>query len=439
VRNNLDSQFYDTIQEAKVSNEEIENRLVRNAKTAAMVTSTFVQLAVAQHLFGKAFESIAGYNPSFDIISTLATMFGFDDDEESEDTVLDNIEQGFLELLEDMPYTSTFTGGRIPIASALPVKQFVTGKDSYGNEKSRWETIGEVAPYYVLPGGYGQIKKTAQGIGMFLPNEAHPVTGSYTDKGKLRFPVEATPANVIQAGLFGQYASKNAREYFDNGYDSLNAKQIQEYQDVELPIGDYWKYREGLSGLKTNEEKAEYINSLDIKDWQKNLLMNNQLDRKEDVDMSNYDDFADWEEFDYAQQNPEKYDFLKSNGISYREYANADEDKKDDYDWAYEYPELYAVSKAVSSDVSEYRQYAKALDKINSKNAYGKTVKGLSEERVVEYLNGLDIEIEAKYVLFRKKFPSNDRYNGDIIKYIRNNRNMTDDEKTTALKKLGLQ
>jgi hypothetical protein len=68
VRNQLDSQFYDTIQEAKASNEDIKNGLARNANTAAKVTSTFVQLAVAQHLFGQAFESVAGYNPAFDII-----------------------------------------------------------------------------------------------------------------------------------------------------------------------------------------------------------------------------------------------------------------------------------------------------------------------------------------------------------------------------------
>jgi hypothetical protein len=35
VRNQLDSQFYDTVQETKVSNEHIENELARNAKTAA--------------------------------------------------------------------------------------------------------------------------------------------------------------------------------------------------------------------------------------------------------------------------------------------------------------------------------------------------------------------------------------------------------------------
>lgn len=213
VRNQLDSQFYDTIQEAKVSTENIENDLARNAAKAAKIASTFFQLAVLQHLFGKAFESVAGYNPAFDIVEALIKVFGWDDDENDEDTVLDNVEEGFLTLLGDLPYTSTLTGGRIPIASALPIEQLVTGKDDYGNEKSRLETLKETAPYYVLPAGYGQIKKTAQGLGMF--DDDRPIAGSYTDSGNLRFSVEDTVGNRVQAALFGQYANENARAYFD--------------------------------------------------------------------------------------------------------------------------------------------------------------------------------------------------------------------------------
>lgn len=441
VRNQLDSQFYDTIQEAKASNEDIENALAKNAKTAAKVTSTFVQLAVAQHLFGKAFESVAGYNPAFDIIEVLATMFGFDDDEESEDTVLDNIEQGFLELLEDLPYTSTFTGGRIPISSALPIEQFVTGKDDYGNEKSRLETLAEAAPYYILPTGYGQFKKTYQGLKMFNTDEKHPVVGSYTNKGNLRFPVEDTIGNRIQAGLFGQYANENAREYFDNDYAPLEEKQIQEYMDVDLPIGDYWKYREGLTGLKTNAEKADYINSLDISDWQKNLLMNNLLDRKEDVDMSNYDDYSSWEEFDFAQKYPEKYAILQEQGISVSDYKKYYEESAfiytDTFSTMANNPEKYTLSKAVTDDLIQYEQYTTDLSNIKAdKDANGKSISGSKKEKVIDYINNLDIDYGAKIILFRSKYPDDDSYNEDIINYLNEREDITYEEMVTILTEL---
>ena len=473
VRNQLDSQFYDTIQEAKASNEQIENGLVSNAKTAAKVTSSLFQLAVLQHLFGKAFESVAGYNPAFDIVSVLATALGFDDDEESEDTALDNIEQGFLELLEDLPYTSTFTGGRIPISSALPIEELVKGVDQYGNEKSRLETLKEVAPYYVLPGGYGQIKKTKQGLSMF--SEEHPVSGSYSEREKevsqktfqgngkdtyfdlgtayidpeyepivtidgnvvdnysfdyengliffteppakkaqisvefrdsglsMRFPVEDTFGNRLQAGIFGQYASKNAREYFDNDVAPLNAEQIKEYRDLEAPIGDYWDYRKGLSGLKTIAEKADYINSLDLADWQKNLLINNIANRKEAIDMTNYDNYGSFEEFDYAQKNPEKY--------------------------------------ALATVVGGYEPFAKYSSDLNDieadKDSNGKTISGSRKKKVMAYIESLDIDRGQKLILHKSQYKSDTSYNRAIIEYLKSRDDISIDQRKTILTELG--
>ena len=436
VRNQLDSQFYDTIQEAKVSNEDIENRLLRNAKTAAKVGSTFFQLAVAQHVFGKAFESVAGYNPAFDIIEALATAFGWDDDEEDEDTVLDNIEQGFLVLLEDLPYTSTFTGGRIPISSALPVKQLITGKDQYGNEKSRLKTLAEVAPYYVAPGGYGQVKKTVAGLKMF--SSEHPIAGSYTDSGNLRFPVEDTLANRAQAAIFGQWASSNARDYFDNERKALTPKQTQELIDVDMSIQDYWNYREGLSGLSTLEQKLFYIDSLNLTTAQKNVLANNLTDRQEAIDMSDYDQFPSLAEFDYANDNPEKYAFFGKIGITYEQYQNADDDAKDAYNWAFKNPEQYTLSKAVAGDVVEYRKYASDLYDIKAdKDEDGKSISGSRKEKVIDYINSLDIDYGAKLILFKNEYNSDNESNYEIIEYLNNREDISFEEEVTILRELG--
>ena len=436
VRNQLDSQFYDTIQEAKVSNEETQNALWRNTKTAAKVTSTFFQLAVAQHLFGKVFESIAGYNPAFDIIEAIIKTFGWDDEEDSEDTTLDNIGQGFLSLLEDMPYSSLATGGRVPMASALPIEQLIKGKDQYGNEKSRLETVKETIPYYVLPGGYGQIKKTTQGLGMF--DDSLPIAGSYTDSGNLRFPVDETPKNIAQAAIFGQYASDNARDYFDNERQPLKEKQIQEFIDVDIPIREYWDYREGLKDLQTIDEKFDYIASLDLPIDKKNILVNNVTDRKEPVDLTDYDEFKDYEEFDYAVKNPEKYEFLQSVGVSVDEYQSFDDDTKDAYTWAYNNPEGYTLSKAAASDVVTYREYAKALDEIKAdKDADGKTISGSRKEKVINYLNTLDADYGEKLILFKNEYNADDTYNYEIIDYLNNREDLSYAETVTILRKLG--
>jgi hypothetical protein len=392
-----------------------------------------------QHLFGKAFESVAGYNPAFDIIEALVKAFGWDDEEEDEDTVLDNIEEGFLSLLGDLPYTSTLTGGRIPIASALPVTQFIKGEDQYGNEKNRWQTLGEAAPYYVLPGGYGQIKKTKAGLEMF--DEDLPIAGSYTDSGGLRFPVEDTIGNRVQAGLFGQWASENARDYFDNERKPLKEKQIQELIDTEMPIKDYWDYREGLSEHEKLEDKIDYIAGLDLPISTKNILVNNVTDRKNPIDLTNYDEFATYEEFDFASKNPEKYEFLEANNISYAAYTISDGAKETYdavYEWVNNYPDKVTVSKAVTDNVVTYRRYAKDLDAIRAdKTSSGKTINGSAKEKKWNYIDSLDIDYGAKLILFKNEYNADDTYNYEIIDYLNGREDISFDEMNTILKELG--
>lgn len=263
VRNQLDSQFYDTIKEAQVQYEEIGDKAKRNAKTAAKVAAIFAELALAQHVFGSVFESIAGYNPAFDIIEVIATVLGLDDDEESEDTALDNIEQGVLALIEDLPYSSVIMdGGRIPVSSAMPIGEIIKGQDEYGNDINRLKTVAEAVPYYALPGGYGQIKKTAKGLSMFSGEKA--VTGSYTDSGNLRFPVEATPGNIAQAAVFGQWANENARDYFNNERTPANERQTRGYSESGLEWDEYTKYRNQISKLDKDADKLALIDSLKI-------------------------------------------------------------------------------------------------------------------------------------------------------------------------------
>lgn len=438
VRNQLDSQFYDTIKEAEVSTEDIQNGRERNAKKAAKIASTFATLAISQHLFGKVFESIAGYNPAFDIIGVLIKALGLDDDEESEDTVLDNIEQGFMELMGDLPYTSILEGGRIPIASALPIEELYKGVDQYGNEKSRLETIKEALPYYLMPGGYGQAKKTIQGLSMF--DEDHPIAGSYTDSGNLRFPVEDTLGNRIQAGIFGQWASDNARDYFDNEYAPLKEKQIQEFVDLDIPIGEYRKIRADLAKLDTLGEKAVYIANLNLPIEDKNLLINNIADREEPIDLTGLVEYGDFGEFEYAKKYPDKYKFLEANNISYEEYQSFDDDTKEAWSWAYQNPEKFALSKAVSSDLVVYKQYTKALNNIKAdKDKDGDSISGSRKKKVIEYINELDADYGEKIILFKSVYNADDTYNYEIVDYLNSREDLSYEDVETILKELGFK
>ena len=397
VNNQLYSMFYDTAHESK------EKAQGNALKMAAGMTFTLGQLFAFTHLFGKAFEGVAGYNPTFDVVGIIQTLFGIGGDDEEEKPFSERAEAATLQLLKSLPYTSTFTGGRIPIGQAFPVKQLVTGKDEYGNDKARPETLKETLPYYVLPGGYSQIKKTAQGLGMF--DEDLPVAGSYTDSGNLRFPVEDTLPNKAQAAVFGQWANKNAQDYIDNERAPLKEKQIQEYKELELPIADYWKIREGLKDKKTTEKKVDYIADLDLPVAKKNILVNNAVKRKEEIDMEDYDKYGSFEEFDFATKNPEKY----------------------------------AMAQAVGG-YKKYKRYSDTLYNIKAnKDQNGESVRNSRKMKVVNYINGLEIPDVEKYILFKSEYNSDDTYNREILDYLYGRSDITHEQREAILTQLGFE
>ena len=399
VNNQLYSMFYDTYHESK------ENAKNNALRTAAGMTFTLGQLFAFTHLFGKTFESIAGYNPTFDIIGIIATALGVGDDDDDK-TTSERLKDAADELVDALPYVSALTGGgRIPITNAIPnlIGVATGGTDDYGNELTLGDEFKKLI-YLAPPTGGNQIRKTFQGLKMF--DKDNPVPGSYTDSGNLRFPVEDTAINRIQAGIFGQWSNKNARDYFDNERQPLREKQIQEYKDLDLPIADYWEYREGLKDQKTVEDKFNYIADLDLPIDKKNIMINNAVDRDESIDLTNYDDFSSYEEFDYAIKNPEKY----------------------------------CLSRAVAKEFSTYKTYVSDLNDLRAdKDSNGKTISGSRKEKVINYINGLNADYGEKIILFKSEYPADDTYNYEIIDYLNNRQDISYAEMETILKELGFQ
>lgn len=332
-------------------------------KTKASLIKGYASMFLGAYAYNALYSSLTGRDAAFDpigIIEDLLKDLGWlgDDEEEEPTEIITNFAEN---ILEEVPYIGGLMGGgRVPISSAIPYDGNImdmvegVGKLVEGDTSELTEWLNPVY-YLALPFGGGQIRKTVQGLSMF--SDEHPIAGSYTNSGNLRFPVDDTVGSKIKAGIFGQWSSKNARDYFENSRKPLEEKQIEEFMDLDLPIADYWEYREGLAELSTMEEKFDYIAGLDVTDEQKNIMVNNIVDRKKPVDMSNYDEFADYEEFDWYVKNTEKYEFLQTNGISYSEYKSSDEKKKM-YDGMYnmkkENPGKYLFLLANSVSFEEY-------------------------------------------------------------------------------------
>lgn len=377
VNNQLYSMFYDTFQESKVkSNGNV-------VKMTASMASTLGQLAVFSHIFGTAFEKMAGYNPTFDIIGIIAKAMGFDDDEDDKDTLTENLGQAFNDLLKALPYSSIFTGGRIPIGEALPVKELITGKDSYGNETSRLKTLKETVPYWLLPTGYGQAKKTVGGLQLF--DEDLPVPGSYTDSGNLRFTVEDTTKNRIKSAIFGKWSNEEAQKYIDSEFKTIDKDNVEELKDLGMKSSEYRKYRQGLSKAKAeakdNKDLSQaqavfdYIESLNVSNKQKTIMLENQFN-------ANLDKEAE----------------AKLNSL------NMSTDEKISF---------YTSKSTISSLENDYKNEVEKLKDKYGENSttYKDEVESLSKERqkkVIEQVLNANLNDEQKTYLYTKYYSSED-------------------------------
>lgn len=152
-------------------------------------------------------------------------------------------------------------------------------------------------------------------------------------------------------------------------------------------------------------------------------------------------DDGKWEKIsdkDLARQN----EVTKELGITPDEYWSKTETsffpvKSGEYEYAYENPENYTVAKAVGG-YDAYKSYSKELSGIKSdKDENGKVISGSRKEKVLDYINGLDIDYGEKIILFKNEYNADDTYNYDIINYLNSRDDISYSEMETILKELG--
>jgi hypothetical protein len=273
-----------------------------------------------------------------------------------------------------------------------------------------------------------------------LDELAKNANSSYaTDEDVLKYKY----MNSVRSELSALYKEKREIQNSDlpNDEKYLQAREIQEQinalardslNTVMGPSVDDGYATVGDLHFRTNSDG----------EWQK--ITEKQYDKQEDVteelgiDPSEYWD--DKSEYDFAYEYPEKYEFLNNNGVTYDDYKNGSEEFKEAYSWAFKNPEKFTVSKAVASDVVEYRRYASELYDIKAdKDSEGKSITGSRKEKVIAYVNNLDIDYGARLILFKNEYKADDTYNMDIINYLNGRTDISYEEMETILKELGFE
>lgn len=291
----------------------------------------FLKMFLGAFLYNQFSEKLTGRKSAFSPIDIV------------EDDVINgenkDIATKIKDIAENIPFVGgVMGGGRLPISAAIPFQDLsksVTStasdiSDIRSNDESKKkaafnELISEWSRplyYLALPFGGGQLKKTVEGLSMYDSNL--PINGSYNKNGELKYEADNSTAGKIKSAIFGKNSTKNANEYYDNGYKPLNEKQIQTIKDSNISVSEYRNIQTELKN-KSTSEKIDYISNLPLEDNQKNVLVNSISNRKEQLDVSNYNDYGSYDEFIYSSQNPEKYKTIKSI-TDYSSYTNYDKD-----------------------------------------------------------------------------------------------------------------
>ena len=120
-------------------------------------------------------------------------------------------------------------------------------------------------------------------------------------------------------------------------------------------------------------------------------------------------------------------------GISESDYWG----NKSEYDFAYEYPEKYAVAKSVGG-YEAYKTYNSDLYDIKAdKDENGKTIVGSRKDKVADYINNLDIDYGMKIILYKSEYKADDTYNSEIVEYLNGREDISYEEMVTILTELG--
>lgn len=190
-------------------------------------------------------------------------------------------------------------------------------------------------------------------------------------------------------------------EKTDNGWEKLSAEEAKK-MEITSAAGDAMYATDGDVHYRWYEPGED---STAEAGWRK--LSDKELERQEEI--------------------------TKGLGITPEEYWS----KQEEYSYAYEHPENYAVAKSVGG-YEAYKNYSSELYDIKAdKDENGKSISGSRKDKVIDYVNGLDIDYGMKLILFKSEYNADDTYNTEIIQYLDSREDISWQDMKTILTKLG--
>ena len=169
----------------------------------ARIVTKLTELSIYSYIFNSMFQNLTGRRPIIDPIHAFLTMTG--NTEESRDkNLMQRVLSGSVEVGENLPYLSAYSGGRFPIQAGIPNLATIFS----GNPTEKIREF--IKPVFLLAPPFGglQAKKTIEGLSAYQKGEVK------SRSGKTSFKTEKNLPSLLRSIAFGRYATENAQEYF---------------------------------------------------------------------------------------------------------------------------------------------------------------------------------------------------------------------------------
>ncbi|MFA6171956.1 MAG: PBECR2 nuclease fold domain-containing protein [Patescibacteria group bacterium] len=173
------------------------------------LTRMIGEFIVYSYLFNEAYEKVSGRRPTIDIGYAISYMMGFEE-EAKDKSFLERASKEAEDIAGNLPFVGSITGGRFPIGAGIPSLKPLAGDISDYTDGKWKKELAKPAFYLAPPFGGGQAKKTIEGIGAYREGEVRSKSGKTS-----LYSIKKSPANKVRTGLFGKYATPEAKEYFE--------------------------------------------------------------------------------------------------------------------------------------------------------------------------------------------------------------------------------
>jgi hypothetical protein len=348
------------------------------------------------------------------------------------------IDNNILSPIVDVAQNEAWYGGDL-VPTRLQDLPAAEQYDETTDSLSKW--LGEkfnVSPYklnYLLDqysGGVGDVllpmmTPEAENGGVFAP-----LMDKFTTDSVMKNQNVSDFYDTVDELTTNAKSSKATEE------DILKSKYIN---SVSAELGELYKEKREIQNSDlSDEEKYEAV-----RDIQKQIDSLAKEGLNSYNDMTVYNGFAtvgnklyrrnsngEWEKISEKQREQQE-EVTEELGIDPSTYWG----NKSEYDFAYEYPEKYAVAKSIGG-YEAYKTYSSELYDIKAdKDEDGKSIRGSRKEKVIDYINELDADYYEKLILFKSEYNADDTYNDEILEYLNSREDISYDEMVGILKELG--